>query len=68
MLLFSSENLKYIVISQFTCFCALQAPQCTVWATTALTSVPVRAVLGLAISPLWSVSAQCQALRWVMGA
>jgi len=36
--------------------------------TTALTWVLVLGVLGLAISQLWSVSAQCQAPLWLLGA
>lgn len=54
--------LNYAVISWFTCLCALHS-----LGTTALTWVPVLGVLGLAISQLWSVSAQRQAPCWILG-
>lgn len=67
MLLFSFDNLKVhgdTPVHWPPCLAGTSGPGLR---TTALPWVPAWAVLGAASSPLWSKSAQCQALRWVAG-
>lgn len=67
MLLFSFDSLKVhrdTPVHWPLCLAGTSGPGL---GTTALPWVPAWAVLGSAGSPLWSRSAQCQALRWVAG-